>query len=59
MASLFAVDERARKLDRMGDPLAALDAAVFFAAINADQVKALLPVVDYAKGGRPPFSRCR
>ena len=26
-----------------------------FAAI-AQQVEALLPVVDYAKGGRPPFS---
>lgn len=55
MTSLFASDEREQKLDRMGDPLAALDAAVDFAAI-ADQVKALLPVVDYAKGGRPPFS---
>lgn len=55
MTSLFASDERERKLDRIGDPLAALDAAVDFAAI-ADQVKALLPVVDYAKGGRPPFS---
>ena len=55
MVSLFSADERERKLDRIGDPLAALDASVDFAAI-ASKVKALLPVVNYAKGGRPPFS---
>ncbi len=37
MPSLFAQDERNRKLDRLGDPLAALDAAVDFQTI-ADQV---------------------
>lgn len=55
MRSLFAHDERERKLDRIGDPLAALDASVDFVAI-AKEVEALLPVVDYSKGGRPPFS---
>lgn len=54
MPSLFAQDERNRKLDRLGDPLAALDAAVDFQTI-ADQVAVLLPKGDYAKGGRPPF----
>jgi len=52
---MFAGDERERKLDRIGDPLALLSARVDFAAITR-RVKALLPVVDYAKGGRPPFS---
>lgn len=55
MSSLFASDERERKLDRIGDPLAALDASVDFAAISRE-VEAALPVVDYAQGGRPPFS---
>jgi len=55
MVSLFANDERERKLDRIGDPLAALDASVDFKA-TAKAVEALLPVVDYSKGGRPPFS---
>lgn len=55
MSGLFASDERERKLDRIGDPLAALDASVDFAAIARD-VAALLPVVDYSRGGRPPFS---
>lgn len=54
MISMFAGDERERKLDRIGDPLALLSARVDFAAITR-RVKALLPVVDYAKGGRPPF----
>lgn len=55
MTSLFAGDERERKLDRMGDPLALLSARVDFAAITR-RVEVLLPVIDYAKGGRPPFS---
>lgn len=55
MTSMFASDERERKLDRIGDPLAALEASVDFAVITRS-VEALLPVVDYAKGGRPPFS---
>jgi len=55
MSSLFAHDERERKLNRIGDPLAALDATVDFQAIAA-QVAALLPQVDYTRGGRPPFS---
>jgi|CXWL01.1.fsa_nt_gi hypothetical protein len=55
MRNLFALDERERKLDRIGDPLAALDVSVDFVAI-AKEVEALLPVVDYSKGGRPPFS---
>jgi len=55
MTSLFAGDERERKLDRIGDPLALLSARVDFAAITS-RVEALLPVADYAKGGRPPFS---
>ncbi len=55
MRSLFASDERERKLDRIGDPLAALDASVDFAGI-AREVEAVLPAVDYAQGGRPRFS---
>lgn len=55
MNSLFASEERERKMDRIGDPLAALDASVDFVAI-AREVSALLPVVDYTRGGRPPFS---
>lgn len=54
MPSLFADDERKRKLDRIGDPVAALNGRVDFAVI-AQRVEALLPRVDYAKGGRPPF----
>ena len=53
--SLFAGDEREWKLDVIGDPLALLSRRVDFAQI-ASQVEALLPVVDYARGGRPPFS---
>ncbi len=54
MQSLFAHEERERKLDRFGDSLAALDATVDFQAV-ADRVALLLPSVDYFKGGRPPF----
>lgn len=52
--SLFAGDERMRTLDRMGDPLVLMSEQVDFVAI-ADRLKALLPVVDYSKGGRPPY----
>ena len=54
MMSLFAGEERERKLDRIGDPLAALNATVDFAGIAA-KVAAVLPVVDYSRGGRPAF----
>ena len=40
-------------LDRIGDPLAILNQWVDFVAI-ADKAQALLPVLDYSKGGRPP-----
>jgi len=55
LRGLLASDERERKLDRIGDPLAALEATVGLVAI-ADAVEALLPKVDHSKGGRPPFS---
>ncbi len=54
MQSLVAHEERERKLDRICDPLVALDATVDFQAI-ADCVAALLQSVDVSKGGRPPF----
>ena len=54
MQSLFAHEERERKLNRLGNPLAALDAVVDFQAI-ADRVAARLPRVDYLRGGRSPF----
>ncbi len=49
--SLFSHAERERKLDQLGDSLAALDTTVDFQAI-ADRVAALLPMVDHCKGGR-------
>jgi IS5 family transposase len=55
MISLFANEERQRKLDRIGDPLTALAATVDFAAIAA-RISAALPKVDYSRGGRPPFA---
>lgn len=57
VTSSFARDERERKLDRIGDPLALLSARVDFAAITR-RVEALLPVLDYAKGGRRRFRCC-
>ena len=52
--SLFSADERTRTLDRIGDPLGMLSQQVDFMAI-AEAVQALLPVVDYSRGGRPPY----
>jgi hypothetical protein len=48
---MFAGDERERKLDRIGDPLAALERRVDFAAI-AQSVEALLPVAWHAPSFR-------
>lgn len=55
MCGLFPSDEREPKLDRIGDPLAALDATVVLAE-TAREVSALLKVVNYSQRGRPPFS---
>jgi transposase, IS5 family len=52
--SLFAAEERVRKLDRLGEPLAALSAHVDFDVL-AERVSAKLPEVDRSRGGRPPF----
>lgn len=54
MKSLLAREERESKLDRIGDPLAALDATVDFQTI-ADRVAALLPKADNRKGERAQF----
>lgn len=55
MISLFAAEDRAAKLDRIGDPLQVLDKHIDFAAIAA-AVDAGLTIGKSAKGGRPPWS---
>lgn len=54
MISLFAGEERNRKLDKLSDPLALLDKHIDFAAIAA-AVDARLTLGDRGRGGRPPY----
>lgn len=51
---LFAADKRRAKLDRLGDPLTALDKRIDFAALSAE-VDRVAPRPVCAQGGRPPF----
>ena len=52
MISLFAAEDRAAKLDRIGDPLQVLDRHIDFAAIAA-VVEARLTIGKSRTGGRP------
>lgn len=52
--SLFAHEERERKIDGMGDPLAVLERHIDFAAI-AEEVDAAAPRPSQERGGRPPY----
>ena len=54
MISLFAAEDQAAKLDRIGDPLQVLDKHIDFAAIAAT-VDAELTIGRSAKGGRPAW----
>lgn len=54
MISLFAAEDRAAKLDRIGDPLQVLDRHIDFAAIAA-VVEARLTIGKSRKGGRPAW----
>ena len=51
---LFAGQRRESKLDRLGDPLVALDKHIDFAALAAE-VDRVAPRPDSAQGGRPPY----
>ena len=51
---LFAGQRRESKLDRLGDPLVALDQHIDFAALAAE-VDRVAPRPDSAQGGRPPY----
>ena len=51
---LFAGQRRESKLDRLGDPLVALDQHIDFAALAAE-VDHVAPRPDSAQGGRPPY----
>lgn len=52
--SPFAAEERERKIDSLGDPLAILARHIDFAAI-ADEVEAAAPRPSSERGGRPPY----
>lgn len=52
--SLFAAEERERKIDALGDPLAVLERHIDFGAI-ADEVEAAAPRPSSERGGRPPY----
>lgn len=51
---LFAGQRRESKLDRLGDPLIALNKYIDFAALAAE-VDRVAPRPDSAQGGRPPY----
>ena len=52
--SLFAAEEREDRIDKMGDPLLAIEQTIDFGAIAA-RVDEVAPRPSRAKGGRPPF----
>jgi IS5 family transposase len=54
MMSLFAVEERTAKRERLGDPLQVLDRHIDFSAL-AQAVDAKLVIGDVGRGGRPPY----
>ena len=53
-SSLFAAEERLRKIDKQKDPLSLLDQHIDFSAI-ATEIDRVCPRPSRSKGGRPPF----
>lgn len=53
-SDLFASDRRKEKIDRLGDPLAEMEAHIDFAALAAE-VDCIAPRLVSPQGGRPPF----
>ena len=53
-SDLFAADRRKEKIDRLGDPLAEMEAHIDFAALAAE-VDRVAPRPVSPQGGRPPF----
>ena len=51
---LFAADVRKEKIDRLGDPLTAIEEHIDFAALAAE-VDRVAPRPVSLQGGRPPF----
>jgi len=51
---LFAAEHQRRKLDKLGDPLAEIDACIDFAAL-AGEVDRMAPRPVSLQGGRPPY----
>jgi len=51
---LFATEHHRRKIDHLGDPLAAIESQIDFAVL-ADEVDRVAPRPASAQGGRPPF----
>lgn len=54
MISLFAVQERKKKRERLGDPLQVLGKAIDFASL-AEAVDMKRVTGDQGRDGRPPF----
>lgn len=51
---LFAAEQHRRKLDKLGDPLMAIESCLDFAALS-QAVDQAAPRVSSAQGGRPPY----
>jgi IS5 family transposase len=54
--SLFDFEDRQKLLDRYSDPLKTLDKYIDWESFRA-VVMTAFPVVDYSKGGRPPYDK--
>ena len=51
---LFAADKRKEKIDRLGDPLTAIEEHIDFVSL-ASEVERVAPRPKSLQGGRPPF----